>query len=273
MRTDNIKLLIVSGSEEEFEPFFESVESVELDQVAPQVMDGEKMVKVGDKSIEEYDTAYIQIPEKNAVFGRVFIEMAEEKGLKLNTTSTGFYIMAKKNYLYYVLNQKSIPSPNTVVVPSEKASRNLEKELELPLIGREIDEFEEVEQRKLESQEEISEFAEGMEYGSQMLIFHEFSEGDKHRCLVIGESIISVKDDSSGWKFGKDNLKYSNISDTKKEAVKNAVNSIGAPVAEVLLRGEEVYDINPNPDLGAYSDAASQNLHEKVAEMLKEGSE
>jgi hypothetical protein len=79
-----------------------------------------------------------------------------------------------------------------------------------------------------------------------------------------------VKEGSEDWDFTRDNLKYSNISDTQKEIVRKTVNKIGTDIAEILLVGENVYDVNPNPDLEMYQDVSGKSSFEAVAETIKE---
>lgn len=266
-----IKLLKITDREhEELDEFFEETDRIELDQVAPQVVAGETNVKVGEKYIEEYDACFVEIPPKNAVFGRVMLEMIEEKNVNANQFSTAFYIMAKKNYLYYILHDENIPAPKTAAIATEKAARNIEKELDTPVIARKLEELEETERKKLETEEEIYGFAEGSEYEEDVLLFQEYNDDDKYKCLVIGEQVISLKDSSEGWKIDEDNLKYSNLSDTQKEIVKQTARKIGISFAEIHLRGEQVYDLNPNPNIELFEQTAGRNVYEAVAEILKE---
>lgn len=266
-----MKLLKVTDREyEEFEELFDEVEEVELDKIAPEVVDGKKDVKISKESVNKYDAAYLEIPPKNAVFGRVAFEMIMEEGVNTNHTATGFFIASKKNYLYYVLHEKNIPAPKTVVVATDKASRNIEKELRGPLIARRLEELEENEVRKLDKVQEINDFAEGSEYEEDILLFHEYNSGDKYRCLVAGDQIISLRDRSEGWRFEKESLSYSNISDKQREVVKKTAKALGTPIMEVKLRGEEVYDLNPSPDLKLFTDVSGKNAFEAVADVLKE---
>ena len=264
------KLLKITDRDyEEFEEIFDEVEEAAIDEVAPEVMDGKKDVKITGESIEDYDAAYIEVAPKNAVFGRVALEMIVEKGVRTNHTSTGFFIAAKKNYLYYVLHEKNIPAPKTVVIATDKASRNIEKELRGPLIAKKLESLEESETKKLDTVQDITEFAEGSEYDEDILLFHEYNSGDKYRCLVAGDQIISLKDRSDGWRFDEDSLSYSNISDRQREVIKKSSKALGTPVIEVKMRGEEIYDINPNPDLKLFTDVSGKNAFEAAAEALR----
>jgi glutathione synthase/RimK-type ligase-like ATP-grasp enzyme len=233
------------------------------------VIKGERKVSVQEEQIEDYDAVFTEIPPKNAVFGRVFLETIEEKGIPTDNPSTAYFTAAKKNYLYYVMHKRSIPAPNTVSVAAEKAVRDVENRVELPLVARRIEELEETEKRKLETSEEIQSFSEGVEYEEDILLFHELNEGEKYRCLVINNEIISLREGSDGWKFTGENLKYSNLSDKQKTLVQKTCDSIGLTIAEILIRGEEIYDINPNPNLELYSEKAGKNIFSEVAEALK----
>ncbi len=253
-----------------FEGIFDEIKEVEIESVAPEVVDGKQDVKIDGESVENFDYAYIEISPKNAVFGRVAFEMISEKGVSTNHTSTGFFIASKKNYLYHVLHEKNIPAPKTASIATEKASRNIERELRGPLIARRLEELEDCESKKLDTVEQIGEFAEGSEYEEDILLFHEFNSGEKYRCLIAGDQIISLKDGSEGWKFDEEALNYSNISDEQQKIIKKASKALGTPVLEVKLRGEEVFDLNPNPDLKLYTDVSGKNAFEAVAEVLRD---
>ncbi len=265
-----MKLLTIADQEyEQFEPYFDEVYNIGADKAAPEVVGGVPEVRLNGHTIDDFDAVFLEIPAKNAVFGRVLVEMIEEKNVSVNYPSTAFFVMSKKNYLYYVLHERGIPAPKTVTLATEKAARNIENEIEPPLIARRMEELEETETKMLEEKGEIQGFAEGSEYEEDVLIFHEYDDGDKYRCLVIGDQVISLKEDSDDWRFTGGNLKYSNISDTQKEMVMDTKKALGTHVAEVLIRGEQVFDINPNPDLQTYTDVSGKNTFEAVAEVLK----
>lgn len=269
-----MKLLKITREQyQAFDSMFEETDRVDVEELAPEVIEGEPDVKFEGHSIREYDAVFAEIPEKNPVFGRVVLEMIEEQGVRANYPSTGFFIMAKKNYLYHVLHEKEIPAPKTAVVATEKAVRNIESHLKGPLVARKFDDLVEVENKRLETVDEIKEFAEGIEYGDNLLVFHELRAGDKYRCLVAGDTVISLEDTSEGWQFSESSLQYSNISNEQKEIVMNTSKAIGTPVAEVLLRGEQVWDVNPNPSLELYTDISGKNAYEAVGKTLKGDSE
>lgn len=255
---------------DEFDRVFEETENISIEQVSPRVVNREIDVDIQGESVKDYNAAFLQIPTKNAIFGRVLLEIMEEHGLELNYSSTAFFTMAKKNYLYYVLHEKNVESPKTVSVASEKATRNIDQELKFPVIGRKFDNLEEMETSKLEDMEEVKEFAEGIEYEENILLFQKSTEGEKYRVMVAGDTVISLVDESDGWKIGKENLKYSTLPKNLVEKVRNTQNVIGTSVAEVLLKGEKVIDVNPNPDLQTYTEISGKNAYEAVAEELKE---
>ncbi len=265
-----MKLLKITRNDfEEFDPLFEEVETVNVEQVAPSVIDGETDVKINGGSISDYDAVFTDIPQKNAVFGRVLLEMIEEEGIRTNHPSTAFFIMSKKNYLHHVLHQKDIDASATVVVASDKAGRNIEDHLETPLIARKFDQLVEVESRLIEDEDTIEEFVGGTEYPDEFIVFQELEDGDKYRCLYAGGEIISLMDSSDSWQLQDEKLKYSSLSQEQKKTVEKAAKNIGTPVAEVVLRGGKVFDVNPNPDLGQYTEVSGKNAYEAVAQVLK----
>ncbi len=265
-----MRLLKITDREiPELDEYFDQVKSVDLDEVAPEVKGNKTDVKLDGESVDVFDAVYADIPEENVTFGRIFLEIVEEKGLSLNYPSTGYFVMSKKNYLYHVLHEKNVASVKTAVIASEKASRNIENELKGPLMARKFDDNLENERTNLETVEGIQDFSEGIDRGNKFVIFHELNRGDKYRCLVCGNSCISLMDRSEDWDFSKDDLQYHSISKDQKETVIRARKAIGTPVAEVLLRSGKVEDVNPNPDLGMYKEISGKNAYKEVAEAMK----
>ncbi|MFB6208385.1 MAG: RimK family alpha-L-glutamate ligase [Candidatus Nanohaloarchaea archaeon] len=265
-----MKLLKITGSEyAALDSLFDETEHISIEALAPEVIDGEPDVKFNGSSVAEYDAVFAEIPTENALFGRVALEMIEEMGVRLNYPSTGFFIMSKKNYLYHVLHEKDVPAPKTAVVATEKAVRNIERQLKGPLVARKFEESVEIEKTRLETVEDIQEFAEGIDRGNQFVLFQELRRGDKYRCLVAGDTVISLADNTESWRFSGDNLQYHTVSKEKKETVLKTRKAIGTPIAEVLLRGDKVEDVNPNPDLELYTELSGKNAYETVAEVLK----
>lgn len=265
-----MKLLKITDEEDSLlDQHFEDVETADIEKMAPEVIGGESDVKFKGKTVAEYDAAFAQIPKENAVFGRVLLEMMEEQGVTLNYPSTGFFIMAKKNYLYHVLHEKNIPAPKTVVVAAEKAVRNVEKHLKGPLVARRFDNLRETEHTKIDEVEQISEFAEGLDYDQSLLIFNEYSKGDKYRCLVAGDSVLTLKDTSDSWEVKEKKLKYANPPKDLKETARKTRERIGTNVAEVVIRNEEVVDVEPNPDLEQYTEISGKDAYRMVADAIK----
>ncbi|MFB6182567.1 MAG: hypothetical protein ABEI78_00740 [Candidatus Nanohaloarchaea archaeon] len=262
-------LKITEEDIEEFDELFEATEHFSLEEIAPEVLDGNIDIKIKKETVKKFDASFLQIPVGNASFGRVLLEIMEENNIKTNYPSTAFYLMAKKNYLYYVLEEKNINIPKTAVIPSNKAIRNLEEEIYLPMIGRKFEGPEETQIRLLEEKGELEEFSEGTQDREKYMVFHQNSSGEKYRCLVAGDNVITLQDITDGWKIKNKNLQYSNLSKNVKKTVKKASNVIGAPVAEVLVKGEKIIDIKPNPDLDLYQEISGKNPYEAVAEALK----
>lgn len=270
-----MKLLKITDDKdnEQLDQHFEEVETVSIEEVAPEVRENKSDVKINGRSVNQFDAVYANIPEKNAVFGRVLLEIIEEKGIPLNYSSTSFFAMSKKNYLYSVLHEKKVSAPKTAVIADEKSARNLENYLKGPLVARKFEGFEESEEKKIDTVEDISGFTEGVEYGEQFVLFQEFSKGSKYRCLIADNEVVSLEDNSEEWSIGKDNLRYSNIPSDIEELVIDAKNSLGFKTAEVLVRDEEVIDVNPNPDLDMYAEISGKDVYKIVAEAMKDGAE
>lgn len=263
---------VLKVTEDEHKPLddlFEEVEELSIEKVAPEVFDGETNVRLNGHSITDYDAAFLELPPENPVFGRVLLEIMEEKGVNVNYPSVGFHIMAKKNYLYYVLQQKGIDTPNNVIIASEKAARNIDKELDYPILARRYEDMALNETKRIEDQDEVREFVEGTDYGEDILIFQELHEGDKYRCMYVNDKVISLKETSDGWRIREDNLQYSNLSKDLRDEVKKTMRAIGTDYGEVLLQGGKIIDVNPNPDPEVYTDVSGKNAYESIADILK----
>lgn len=256
--------------DEELDQHFEDVETAKIEEIAPEVRESKPDVKIDGESVERFDAVYADIPPENAIFGRVLLEMIEEKGIRMNYPSTAFFIMSKKNYLYHVLHEKNIPAPKTAVIADEKAARNMENHLKGPLVARKFDGLIETESTKIDTVDGIHEFADGVDYGENIIIFNELRKGDKYRCLIADDTIISLEDTSEGWQVEEENLTYSSLSSDLKETVKRAAKSIGTNTAEVVLRNGKVIDANPNPDLEMYTKISGKDAYSAVAQALKE---
>lgn len=270
-----MRILKITDREDEevFEQHFEETEHSNIDEITPEVRNNKADVKINGESVERFDAVYADIPAKNATFGRVLLEIIEEKGIAVNCPSTAFFIMSKKNYLYHVLHEKNVSAVRTAVIASEKAVRNIERELKGPLVARRFDDEIETERTRLETVEEIQEFADGIDRGNKFVVFHELRKGDKYRCLVIGDTCISLADNSEDWDFSDDNLKYHSVSQERRETAIKARKTIGTSVAEVMIRGDKVEDVDPNPDLELYRDISGKNPYDKIASELKEDEE
>ncbi|PSG99624.1 MAG: hypothetical protein BRC28_03725 [Nanohaloarchaea archaeon SW_4_43_9] len=256
-----IRLLTISHEEiAGFDNFFDQVKDIDVARVSPQVVDGKARLRIEDEPIENFDAVFTHIPAKNAVFGRVLLETIEEKEIPVDNYSTAYFTAAKKNYLYYILNKRGIESPATISVAAEKAVRNIDKHLEFPIIGRKLEDLEETEKNFYQTLIAPIKFS-ALELKKTRYWY---------RCLFIEGEVISLKEGSKGWDFTGKNLKYSNLDNSQKELVRETCESIGLKITEVLIRGNKIYDINPNPDLELYSEKAGKNAFSAVAKTLKE---
>lgn len=266
-----MRLLKVTEKEHpQLDEFFDETVRKGVDEVAPEVINGKKSVRMNGETAEEYDAAFFEVPERNPVFGRVMIKMVEEKNVTVNYPAIAFFIMSKKNYLAYVLQEKGIQTPPKVVAASEKASRNVMKHLDLPVIAKKYTDNQLSESSKLENSDEVEEFASGTEYGAEVIVFERYVEGDKYKIFYGGGDIISLRDKTDGWRISEDNLHYSNLSSDIKEEVKKTVKGIGTECAELTVRRDNIVGVSPNPDLQLYTDISGKNAYESMAEILKE---
>lgn len=263
-----MKLLKTSNVSEHLDVKFEEVAEVETEDFSPEVIDGESDVRV-NAEIEDCDAAFLKLPENNPIFGRVLLEIIEEKGIKTNHPSIGFYITAKKNYLYYVLEQKDVPMPKTVIAASEKSAKNVTRYLETPLIAKRYEDNQLEESARLEDDQEVQEFAEGTDYGEDILIFQEETGEEKYKILYAAGNTISLKDKTEGWRISDEKLQYSNLSNELEELVEDTMKSIGTEYGEVIIKGGKVTDVRPNPDPEIYTDKSGKDAFKYIREIYE----
>lgn len=263
-----MKLLKTSNSSEELDEDFEEVVEVETEDFSPEVIDGESDVRV-DADIEGCEAAFLKLPEKNPIFGRVLLEIIEEKGIKTQNPALGFYITAKKNYLYYVLEQKDVPMPDTVIAASEKSAKNIERYIKTPLIAKRYKDNQLAESAKLEDGEEVKEFAEGTSYGEDIVIFQEEVEGEKYKVFYAAGNLISLKDKTDDWRVSDEKLQYSNLSNELEETVESTMKSIGTEYGEVIIKGGKVVDVRPNPEPEIYANKSGKDAFKYIREIYE----
>ena len=86
--------------------------------------------------------------------------------------------------------------------------------------------------------------------------------------------MISLKVEGSPWTEGGEiSLSYHGISDTQKEIVKNAVESIGTSICRIRIRGERIMDMDTDPRLELFKQESGKNVYGRVADYLKGDSE
>lgn len=254
---------------EELDEKFEDTEEIELEMLAPEVRGGSPDLQArGDLS--GFDAAFLQLPVGNPVYGRVVLEMLEEEGVTTINPSLAFYVMAKKNYLQFILQNRGIPSPDTVVAASENAAKNATRHLEKPLVAKRYRENEVTESKIIESEgESVEEFAEGTEYGSELVLFQQKVEGEKYRAFYASGNKIPLKDPSESWEFSREKLQYSSMPSDVSEKVDRVMESIGARYGEVVLRGKKVVDLRPNPDPELYQRKSGKSAFGYIREVFE----
>ncbi len=266
-----MKLLIVGDADpDEFSEGFDEVEQIEIPETAPEVIDGESKLDINGYSYEEFDSIYARIPSTNPIFGRILLQTLETTGNKMNYSSTGFFLTAKKNYLAYNLEELGVPHPNTVVVAAEKAGRNATSHVETPVIAERRSNYSLTEKRRIEDPEEVENFIKGTQYDDTVVILKEDLEGSLYRSFVAGDNIISLEAENPESSLDEAEFKYSEIPDDLEDTVKGASSKIGINVCEVVTRGDRVFDVNPNPDLNFYKEKSGKDSYRMVREVLIE---
>lgn len=271
----SMNLLIIADEEEEleehFSDYFDDITTKSIANVRIDAGNGED-VRVGGERIDDYDALYLQPKPRTAIFSRVFLEVLLEKDINTNVDAAAFFILAKKNYLFQVLEEKHVPIPTTAIISTEKGVSSIQDHMEFPLIGKKFEGFVRRDMNRLESEEELRSFVEHMDHGEHMLILQEFVEGDVFDCLYVDGDIVSLKLSGESWRIRSGEAKeaYHTIPSQLEEVVEETANSIGADICRVRLVDGKVTEAYLNPDLERFTAVSGKNMYEKVASYLKE---
>jgi glutathione synthase/RimK-type ligase-like ATP-grasp enzyme len=274
--TNRMKLLVIADNDEEdqladrFSNHFDEVKTKSIANVRIDAGDGEDIRISGEKA-DNYDALYLQPKPQTAIFSRVFLEVLLEKDITTNIDAASFFILAKKNYLFQVLEEKSIPTPATAIVSTEKGISGIEEHIDYPLVGKKFEGFERRDMNLLESGEELRSFVEHMDHGNHVLILQEFIEGDVYDCLYVDGDIVSLSLSDDSWRVRSGEAKgsYLTISSELKEVVEQTAHSIGADICRIRLVNGKVTEAYLDPDLERFTEVSGKNMYEKVATYLK----
>ncbi len=268
-----MNLLMITDNDtfaEQFEDYFDEVTTKSIASVRIDAGNGEQVLVEGE-SIDDYDALYMDPRPKTAIFSRVFLEVLLEKDITTNIDAATFFILAKKNYLPQVLEERNVPIPATAVVSTEKGVSGIEDHIAFPMVGKKFEGFVRRDMTLLESDEELRSFVEHMDHGKHVLILQEFVEGDTFDCLYVDGDIVSLKLEGDSWRLRADQVKetYHTISSDLEEVVEQTVKAIGADICRVRLVDGKVVEAYLDPDLERFTSVSGKNMYEKVAGYLK----
>ncbi len=270
-----MKLLIIADNDEEeqladrFSTYFDDVTTKSIANVRIDAGNGED-VRIGGEKVDDYDALYLQPKPQTAIFSRVFLEVLLEKNITTNVDAASFFILAKKNYLFQVLEEKDIPIPATAIVSTEKGISGIAEHIDYPLVGKKFEGFVRRDMNMLEEEDELRSFVEHMDHGDHVLILQEFIEGDVYDCLYVDGDIVSLSLSGDSWRVrsGEAKESYLTISSELKEIVEQTAHSIGADICRVRLVDGKVTEAYLNPDLERFTEVSGKNMYEKVAAYL-----
>lgn len=269
-----MNLLIITDDEqfeEAFQDYFDDVTTKSIASVRIDAGNGEQVLVDGEQ-IDHYDALYMDPEPKTAIFSRVFLEVLLEKDINTNIDAATFFILAKKNYLPQVLEEKQIPIPATAVVSTEKGVSGIEEHLDFPLVGKKFEGFVRRDMNLLESDDELRSFVEHMDHGKHVLVLQEYVEGDVFDCLYVDGDIVSLKLEGDSWRVQAEESKetYHSISSDLEEIVEHTAQSIGADICRIRLVDGNVVEAYLDPDLERFTQISGKNMYRNVADYLKD---
>ncbi len=272
-----MKLLILANDfdipTQRFENYFEEVEKKSL---ADLLIDTEKNVLVEGESIEEWDSLYIEPEPKAFNYLRVLLETIGQKDINCNLDPSSIFIQGKKPFLFTVLADRGISIPDQVSISTEKGLTEMERDLDFPVVAKKYSSFELAEAKVFEEFENLKSFSELSEHGKDYIMIQEHSGEDIFDILYVDGNMISLKLEDSPWEAAEAETvskKYYSISSSQKETVKEAVEALGSRICRVRLKGDEVVDIQNDPDLEEFKEKSGKNVYGRIADVLKGGGE
>ncbi len=266
----NLLALTSDGGAEGFEPYFDSVEAKSLADIYVEAGSPSKL-HVGENDLDGFDAIYVQVKPEASIFARVALECIHNSGVRSNLDDSSFFIMAKKNYLFKVLDEKSVPIPPTLAVSTEKGLTQVEENLSFPVVAKRYDGFRREDIDKLYDLQGLKSFAKHSKHGESIVLVQEFLEGEVYDSLFIDGDVISMELDSRPWNSKDNNIgrQYHSLSSGKKDIIRETADSIGTSLCRVRLIGDKVVQVESYPMLDVFEEESGKNVYGKVADFLK----
>lgn len=276
MKMSNL-LILASDFEDQTQRFSSYFDEVDAKSLADVMIDSEtgkvSDVLVDGEDIEQWDAVYLKPEPKAFNYTRVLLEVLSVKDVKCNIDTSSIFILTKKPYLAKVLADKGNSIPTQASISTEKGMTELEKDVDFPVVAKKYSDLELTETKIFDDFDELKTFAELTEHGKDFLMIQEHEDDEEvFELLYIDGKIISLKVEGSPWKESEEtSYSYHGISDTQKEVVEKAVESIGTSICRVRLRGEKIMDMDTDPRLEMFKEKSGKNVYGRVADYLKNG--
>lgn len=218
---------------------------------------------------KQFDAVFLKPEPKAAIYGRVLLELLQERHIPCNVDASSFFIMTKKHYLLEVLEEHGVPLPPTVALSTEKGLTKAEEELDFPLMAKMYDGFQRVDITKIEDVGELKTFAEHAEHGKNVVIAQEFLEGDVYDALYMDGDIVSTEVEG-GWKTDTENRSYTyhSLSSDQQDVVQRAAEAIGTALCRVKLVDQTVIQMESDLRLPQFREVSGKDVYGHIADVL-----
>lgn len=267
-----MNLLILTNDEDEaagFEDHFEDPDVRSLADVGIKT-GSPATVKVDGTPLTEYDAIYLDPEPKASIYARVLLETIQENRIPCNLNPTAFFIMAKKHYLFKVLEEREIDIPPTVAISTEKGLSAIEDDIEFPAVAKMYEGFKRDDITRVKNHDELKTFAEHAEHGKNVIIVQELIEGDLFDALYVDGEVIALKMDREDWPSSRgNNPRYHNLSSEQEDTLEAAARFIGTDVCRFTMMGNNIIDVRSQPDLHHFQEESGKNVYGRVASVLE----
>jgi glutathione synthase/RimK-type ligase-like ATP-grasp enzyme len=254
-----------------FEEHVENVDAKSLADIRIMTDPDQTAVTIDSVPMHQYDAIYLNPDPKTTIYAKAFLETVQQQRIRCNLDPSSFSIMAKKFYLFKVLEEKDVPIPASIAISTEKAIAGIEEELSFPLIAKKFEGFEQIDAERSESIGEFKSFAEHAEHGEHLILAQEHIEGEVYDTLYIDGTMITLKLEGDDWRLSFENgatIQYHNLSSEQQDAVQAAVDAIGTDLCRVRTVGNRVIKVSTDPKLELFRKESGKDVYRSVAALL-----
>lgn len=264
---------------EALQKYFDHVDAIQLRDVEVS-LGKEGGIFYGGKKLENYDCVYLKGSFRYANLLRSIAALLEGRVPYMPLSTPSFTIVHNKLLTHLVLQQYHIPMPRTYVLPTVKASKELLKRVNFPIVMK----FPEGTQGKgvmfADSISSASSLLDALGALKQPFIIQEYVEtgGVDIRALVVGGKVIAAMKRTAQTEEKRANIHAGGTGEPvqlNRETIKIALDTaqaLGADICGVDILesplGPLVVEANISPGLQGLQKVSTLNVADEIAKFF-----